>query len=81
MKLTNKAGYKFPNKKIAVILGIWTAIQQLTEGMTQRAETLGWKTGFVMDAPEGITEAWDYIKSSLSGRLAFKKDVTLFAKE
>ena len=31
--------------------------------------------------PEGITEAWDYLKSSLSGRLAFKKDITLSVKE
>ncbi len=56
LKMTEQAGYKFPNKKIAVIRGTWTAIQQLTEGMTKRAEELGWETSFVTDAPEGTRE-------------------------
>lgn len=56
LEMSKKAGYTFPNKKVAVIRGTWTAIQQLTEGMVQRAEELGWKAGFVMDAPEGTRE-------------------------
>ena len=31
LELAKKSGYTFPNKKIAVIRGTWTAIQQLTE--------------------------------------------------
>ena len=44
LKMARNAGYEFPNKKIAVIRGTWTAIQQLTEGMTERGEELGWET-------------------------------------
>jgi len=56
LKMAKNVGYEFPNKKIAVIRGTWTAIQQLTEGMTKRAEELGWEISFVMDAPEGTRE-------------------------